>query len=244
MITLRDLPQVGATRRAAPRRGKPGLVSTSCCLVLSECPARSACRSPGADWLAKCRLDYPRVVFVSLRLSHFGPFAGQSRLCESPRAMSSTTAPATTPIPQNGTVSPRLVPQAQRRPREYPPPESRAPDRDRSAEPVRNHALGVVFHLARRPEEERLYSAAAIDFLAGYYRPPSSSAFEEGARIAFKVSGLHRTRYFKERRSKRHCQLVTTAQGEQALGVRVDLRYSHDEPYFDQEMVDEKDSKQ
>ncbi len=107
-----------------------------------------------------------------------------------------------------------------------------------------NHALGVVFHLARRPEEERLYSAAAIDFLAGYYRPPSSSAFEEGARIAFKVSGLHRTRYFKERRSKRHCQLVTTAQGEQALGVRVDLRYSHDEPYFDQEMVDEKDSKQ
>src|SRR3954470_21261853 len=33
--------------------------------------------------------------------------------------MSSTTAPATTPIPQNGTVPPRPVPQAQRRPREY-----------------------------------------------------------------------------------------------------------------------------
>jgi integrase len=33
--------------------------------------------------------------------------------------MSSATARATTPIPQNGTVPPRLVPQAQRRPREY-----------------------------------------------------------------------------------------------------------------------------
>src|SRR3954464_5946523 len=33
--------------------------------------------------------------------------------------MSSTTAPATTPAPQNGTVPPRSVPQAQRRPREY-----------------------------------------------------------------------------------------------------------------------------
>src|SRR3954470_18461507 len=33
--------------------------------------------------------------------------------------MSSTTAPATTPAPQNGTVPPRPVPQAQRRPREY-----------------------------------------------------------------------------------------------------------------------------
>jgi len=33
--------------------------------------------------------------------------------------MSRTTARATTPIPQNGTVPPRPVPQAQRRPREY-----------------------------------------------------------------------------------------------------------------------------
>src|SRR4051812_31978346 len=33
--------------------------------------------------------------------------------------MSSATARATTPIPQNGTVPPRPVPQAQRRPREY-----------------------------------------------------------------------------------------------------------------------------
>src|SRR5215208_5190612 len=36
--------------------------------------------------------------------------------------MSSTTAPTTTPIPQNGTVPPRPIPQAQRRPREYLPP--------------------------------------------------------------------------------------------------------------------------
>src|SRR4051812_8442750 len=33
--------------------------------------------------------------------------------------MSRNTAPATTPIPQNGTVSPRPVPHADRRPREY-----------------------------------------------------------------------------------------------------------------------------
>jgi len=33
--------------------------------------------------------------------------------------MSRTTARATTPIPQKGTVPPRPVPQAQRRPREY-----------------------------------------------------------------------------------------------------------------------------
>src|SRR3954454_14302989 len=33
--------------------------------------------------------------------------------------MSSTTAPTTTPTPQNGTVPPRPAPQAQRRPREY-----------------------------------------------------------------------------------------------------------------------------
>src|SRR3954463_914783 len=33
--------------------------------------------------------------------------------------MSSNTAQATTPVPQNGTVPPRPVPQAQRRPREY-----------------------------------------------------------------------------------------------------------------------------
>ena len=33
--------------------------------------------------------------------------------------MSSTTAPASMPIPQNGTVPPRPIPQTQRRPREY-----------------------------------------------------------------------------------------------------------------------------
>src|SRR5215210_1725635 len=33
--------------------------------------------------------------------------------------MSSATAPASMPTPQNGTVPPRPVPQAQRRPREY-----------------------------------------------------------------------------------------------------------------------------
>jgi hypothetical protein len=54
-----------------------------------------------------------------MELSHFGPKMGQSGVCESPRAMSSTTAQATTPIPQNGTVPPRPVPHAERRPREY-----------------------------------------------------------------------------------------------------------------------------
>jgi hypothetical protein len=44
---------------------------------------------------------------------------GQLEVCETPRAMSSTAAQATTPIPENGTVPPRPVPQAQRRPREY-----------------------------------------------------------------------------------------------------------------------------
>jgi integrase len=44
---------------------------------------------------------------------------GQLGPCESPRAMGSTTAPATTPIPQNGTVPPRPVLHAERRPREY-----------------------------------------------------------------------------------------------------------------------------
>jgi integrase len=33
--------------------------------------------------------------------------------------MSSATAPTTAPIPQNGTVPPRPIPQTQRRPREY-----------------------------------------------------------------------------------------------------------------------------
>src|SRR3954470_6247505 len=44
---------------------------------------------------------------------------GQSGVCECLRAMSSTTAPTTTPIPQNGTVPPRPIPHAERRPREY-----------------------------------------------------------------------------------------------------------------------------
>jgi len=53
------------------------------------------------------------------KLSHFEPFLGQSGVFYSLRAMSSTTAPITTSIPQNGTVPPRPVPHAQRRPREY-----------------------------------------------------------------------------------------------------------------------------
>ena len=44
---------------------------------------------------------------------------GQLRACESPRAMSSSTAHATTPTPQNGTVPPRQVLGGQRRPQEY-----------------------------------------------------------------------------------------------------------------------------
>jgi hypothetical protein len=52
------------------------------------------------------------------------------------------------------------------------------------------------------------------------------------------VSGLHRTGYFEERRTKRDCHLVTTARGEQALAVRVDLHYPQDEPYFDEAIVD------
>src|SRR4051812_32135271 len=39
------------------------------------------------------------------KLSHFRLEMGQFSLCESLRAMSSTTARATTPIPQNGTVT-------------------------------------------------------------------------------------------------------------------------------------------
>jgi hypothetical protein len=54
----------------------------------------------------------------SAKLSHFGPVMGQSGVCETVRAMSNDTAPTTMPIPQNGTVLPRPVPQAQRRPRE------------------------------------------------------------------------------------------------------------------------------
>jgi integrase len=43
---------------------------------------------------------------------------GQSGVCETVCAMSNDTARTTMPIPQNGTVLPRPVPQAQRRPRE------------------------------------------------------------------------------------------------------------------------------
>jgi hypothetical protein len=102
-----------------------------------------------------------------------------------------------------------------------------------------NQALGVVFHLARHPGEERPYSAAVIGFLADFYRPPGSSTFKEGARFAFKVSGLQRAGYFEEYRTGRHCHLVTTARGEEALAVRVDLRYRRDQPYFDEAIEDE-----
>ena len=40
-------------------------------------------------------------------LSHFRPEMGQSKVCETVRAMKSNTAQATTPVPENGTVLPR-----------------------------------------------------------------------------------------------------------------------------------------
>ena len=52
-------------------------------------------------------------------LSHFRPKMGQLDVRESPCTMTRNPAQATTPTPQNGTVPPRLVPQAERRPREY-----------------------------------------------------------------------------------------------------------------------------
>jgi hypothetical protein len=57
--------------------------------------------------------------------------------------------------------------------------------------------------------------------------------FENAARIAFKVAELHRTGFFEERAGKRRLHLITTKQGEAALGIQVHLRYSHNDPYFD-----------
>src|SRR4051794_30894188 len=45
--------------------------------------------------------------------------------CETVRAMTRTTARATIPVPENGTVRPRQVPHAECRPREYLPPRNR-----------------------------------------------------------------------------------------------------------------------
>src|SRR4051795_2905678 len=44
---------------------------------------------------------------------------GQSRVGESPRAMTRNTVRAPMPIPQNGTVPPQQVPHPERPPREY-----------------------------------------------------------------------------------------------------------------------------
>src|SRR5829696_7541806 len=54
-----------------------------------------------------------------IKLSHFGPEMGQSSSCETVRTMTHNTAQATMPSLENGTVPPRPVLQAQRRPREY-----------------------------------------------------------------------------------------------------------------------------
>src|SRR3954469_25114461 len=54
--------------------------------------------------------DAARCHNTGFKLSHFGPEMGQLRVCESPRAMSSATAPTTLPIPQNGTVALLRVP--------------------------------------------------------------------------------------------------------------------------------------
>src|SRR5215207_8272962 len=52
-------------------------------------------------------------------LSHVGPRMGQLCACETVRAMTRNLAPAPIPTRENGTVPPRSVPHAVRRPREY-----------------------------------------------------------------------------------------------------------------------------
>ena len=65
------------------------------------------------------RLTARRREFGTRRLSRFEPAMGQFEVCETLRTMSSDTAPTITPTPQNGTVPPRPIPHAERRPREY-----------------------------------------------------------------------------------------------------------------------------
>jgi hypothetical protein len=96
----------------------------------------------------------------------------------------------------------------------------------------RNQALGVVFHLARDVDEQRPYSEAVIHFLADCYCPPASTMFEEAARIGFAIAGFQRSGFFKEYRDSDELHLATTKQGQQALGVRVDLSYPRREPFF------------
>jgi hypothetical protein len=102
--------------------------------------------------------------------------------------------------------------------------------------PPFNQAFGLAFHLAREVDVQVPYSARAIQFLAECYRPPNVPVFENGARIGFKVAELHRTGFFEERAGKRRLHLITTKQGEAALGIQVHLRYSHNDPYFDEDM--------
>jgi hypothetical protein len=96
----------------------------------------------------------------------------------------------------------------------------------------RNQALGVVFHLARDVDEQRPYSEAVIHFSADCYCPPASTMFEEVARIGFAIAGFQRSGFFKEYRDGDELHLVTTKQGQQALGVRVDLSYPRQDPFF------------
>jgi hypothetical protein len=95
----------------------------------------------------------------------------------------------------------------------------------------RNQTLGVVFHLARRADEQRPYSEAVIKFLADCYCPPASTMYEEATRIGFATAGFQRSGFFKEDRDGDEVRLVTTKQGQQALGVRVDLRYPRYDPF-------------
>src|SRR4051794_16431392 len=68
-----------------------------------------------SDYRSNAALDLPSHPFAN----GIGPFLGHLSRCESPRAMTIATAPAPPPIPQKGTVPPRPIPHAARRPREY-----------------------------------------------------------------------------------------------------------------------------
>lgn len=96
----------------------------------------------------------------------------------------------------------------------------------------RNQALGFAFHLARQVDDQRPYSEAGIHFLAKCYCPPASTMFEEAVRNGFAVTGFQRSGFFKEDREGDELRLVTTKQGLQALGVRVDLSYPCHDPFF------------
>jgi hypothetical protein len=56
--------------------------------------------------------------------------------------------------------------------------------------------------------------------------------YEEAARIGFAVAGFQRSGFFREDRDRGELHLVTTKQGQAALGVRVDLSYPRHDPFF------------